>query len=210
MKNLILRFLSICFILPIFILIYFYSNIYLYILSVIIFVLSIYEIFSKIKNLTFKINLSFLIIIFIYSLNSIRGTTHTEFIISIWVFSIVWLSDIGGYIVGKLFGKNKLSIHSPNKTIAGFYGSLIFSQLSFLIIFFFLPNYNINISIFIIQFLMSIVSVAGDIFFSYIKRINKIKDYSNIIPGHGGILDRIDGFIFVVILGQLLKLTNVI
>jgi len=118
---------------------------------------------------------------------------------------LVWLTDIGGYFIGKFFGGRKFSKWSPNKTYAGLFGSIFFSQLSIFIVnaFFYLTTYSIFIAI--IQFIFCIIAVFGDLFFSFIKRKYEIKDYSSIIPGHGGILDRIDGLIFVTIFFYLIK-----
>ena len=108
-----------------------------------------------------------------------------------------------------MFKGPKLTNYSPNKTISGLLGSIIFSQSSFLILYLFLDYNFLNLKLFIIQFFLCIVTVCGDIFFSYIKRINQIKDYSNVIPGHGGVLDRIDGLIFVVIIYYFIRYFNV-
>ena len=122
--------------------------------------------------------------------------------------SIVWLSDIGGFVVGRLLQGPKLTKWSPNKTIAGFFGSIIFSQLSFLLLYN-VHNAIFTFKIFIIQLVLCLVAIVGDIFFSYIKRRNNLKDYSKLIPGHGGLLDRIDGLIFVIILAYFFKIFNV-
>jgi phosphatidate cytidylyltransferase len=121
----------------------------------------------------------------------------------LWLVLIAWLTDIGGYIFGKLFGGPKLIKISPNKTWSGALGSLILSQFACLI--FFLDNsYKINFNIFFYQFLLSITGQIGDILMSYIKRLNGKKDTSNFIPGHGGFLDRVDGLIWIFILGNFL------
>ena len=146
-----------------------------------------------------SIFLYLLIFLFSYSLIELRGSKIENFIELCWLLSIIWLSDIGGYIVGKLLGGKKLTKFSPKKTISGLIGSVIFSQFSILIPIYFIQAYKINLSYFLLQIVICLITVFGDIFFSYIKRINNIKDYSQIIPGHGGILDRIDGMIFAVI-----------
>ena len=120
-----------------------------------------------------------------------------------WLVLIAWLTDIGGYIFGKLFGGPKLIKISPNKTWSGALGSLLLSQFAFLI-FFLDNNYKINFNIFFYQILLSIAGQIGDILMSYIKRINDKKDTSNFIPGHGGFLDRVDGLIWIFILGNFL------
>ena len=198
MKNFYIRLLSSFILGPFVIFAIYYGSIYFLLLNITVLLLGIYEIIKNVKQKILIFILLALIIIFIFSFYLARGTTYEDLIIFFWILSIVWLSDIGGYLIGKLFGGPKLSKLSPNKTIAGFYGSIFFSQFSFLILML-LNNFSFNLKYIFIQIILSMISVMGDIFFSYIKRINKIKDYSNLIPGHGGVLDRIDGMIFVFI-----------
>ena len=110
------------------------------------------------------------------------------------------LSDIGGLVCGKIFKGKKLTKISPNKTISGSVGSFIFSML--LIPFFYdnLINQNL-LSIIMITFIISLTSQLGDLFISFLKRKAKVKDTSDILPGHGGVLDRIDSIIFAIPLG---------
>ena len=110
------------------------------------------------------------------------------------------MSDIGGLAIGKIFKGKKLTKISPNKTISGSVGSFIFSML--LIPFFYdnLINQNL-LSIIMITFIISLTSQLGDLFISFLKRKAKVKDTSDILPGHGGVLDRIDGIIFAIPLG---------
>tara|TARA_B100000795_G_scaffold181483_1_gene137545 strand:+ start:1176 stop:1838 length:663 start_codon:yes stop_codon:yes gene_type:complete len=113
------------------------------------------------------------------------------------------MTDIGGLITGKILKGKKLTKISPNKTVSGAMGSFVFS-LFLLPIF---SNYFINyefLSLLIITLCISLISQIGDIFISFIKRKAKVKDTSNILPGHGGVLDRIDGIIFAIPLGFLL------
>ena len=125
------------------------------------------------------------------------------------IVTIVWLSDIGGFFVGRFFGGPKLSKWSQNKTISGFVGSLVVSQMAFYVIFLATKDASFSYKFFIIQIFICVSSVFGDLFFSYIKRKNNIKDYSNIIPGHGGLLDRIDGLIFAIIFASIFKISHV-
>ena len=113
------------------------------------------------------------------------------------------LSDIGGLVFGKIFKGKKLTKISPNKTISGSFGSFIFSLL--LIPFFSqeLKIFNI-LSLITITLLISLISQLGDLFISYLKRKAKVKDTSDILPGHGGFLDRIDGIIFAIPIGIIL------
>jgi len=113
------------------------------------------------------------------------------------------MSDIGGLVFGKIFKGKKLTKISPNKTISGSIGSLIFSML--LIPFNFENLFNENLLIiFVITIVISITSQLGDLFISILKRKAKVKNTSDILPGHGGILDRIDGIIFAIPVGMFL------
>jgi phosphatidate cytidylyltransferase len=119
----------------------------------------------------------------------------------LFIILICVSSDIGGFIIGKLFKGPKLIKISPNKTYSGSIGSYIFSLLFTL---FFLTNtnywFNTQFSIttytVVLVILGSTVSQIGDLVMSYLKRMSKVKNTGNLIPGHGGILDRIDGMIF--------------
>ena len=112
-------------------------------------------------------------------------------------------SDIGGLTFGKIFKGRKLTKISPNKTISGTVGSFIFS---FLLIPFFdilLLNHDLLLLL-TITVLISLTTQLGDLFMSFVKRKAKVKNTSDLLPGHGGILDRIDGIIFSIPVGFLL------
>jgi phosphatidate cytidylyltransferase len=179
-----------------------YQKLLFNLLILIVFLFCLYEwnkIFKK-KNPIFFLGL-LILLVFLFSL--IRIYNIEDFNLKfLWLILITWLTDIGGYIFGKLFGGPKLVKISPNKTWAGALGSLILSQLAFLI--FFLDNsYKFNVAIIFIQIFLSIVGQIGDILMSYIKRKNNKKDTSNLIPGHGGFLDRVDGLIWIIIIGNI-------
>ena len=179
-----------------------YQKLLFNLLILIVFLFCLYEwnkIFKK-KNPIFFLGL-LILLVFLFSL--IRIYNFDDFNLKfLWLILITWLTDIGGYIFGKLFGGPKLVKISPNKTWAGALGSLILSQLAFLI--FFLDNsYKFNVAIIFIQIFLSIVGQIGDILMSYIKRKNNKKDTSNFIPGHGGFLDRVDGLIWIIIIGNI-------
>ena len=123
----------------------------------------------------------------------------------LYIVSICFFTDIGGYIVGKVVGGKKLSKISPNKTISGTIGSFLFSIIP--LIFFLNIVYldlSLNYSTFLYCLLISLVSQLGDLFISFLKRKAKIKDTGKILPGHGGVLDRLDGIIFAVPFSYLL------
>ena len=110
------------------------------------------------------------------------------------------MSDIGGLVFGKIFKGKKLTKISPNKTISGSIGSFIFSIL--LIPFFYKSYIDQNLlSILLITIIISLTSQLGDLFISFLKRKAKVKDTSDLLPGHGGVLDRIDGIIFAIPFG---------
>jgi len=109
-------------------------------------------------------------------------------------------SDVGGLICGKIFKGKKLTKISPNKTISGSIGSFIFSTL--LIPFFYKGQIDQTlVNFFLITIIISLISQLGDLFISLLKRKAKVKDTSDLLPGHGGVLDRIDGIIFAIPLG---------
>ena len=120
----------------------------------------------------------------------------------LYLFAICIFSDVGGLIFGKIFKGKKLTKISPNKTIAGSIGSFILSLVLVPFYYFILNDKSLNI--FLIIFLTVIVSLfcqIGDLFISYLKRKAKVKDTGNILPGHGGLLDRIDGMLIALPLG---------
>ena len=121
---------------------------------------------------------------------------------------IAILSDIGGLIFGKTFKGKKLTKISPNKTISGSIGSFVLSI-------FLIPIFYNNLIIYdfltllILTIAISLTSQLGDLFISYLKRKANVKDTSDLLPGHGGLLDRVDGIIFAAPLGVfLLNLLN--
>ena len=117
----------------------------------------------------------------------------------LYIISICFFTDIGGYVFGKLIGGKKLSKISPNKTISGTIGSFIFSIVP-LIIFLNLGYLNFKFDSYniLVCLLVSLISQLGDLFISFFKRKAKIKDTGKLLPGHGGVLDRVDGIIFAI------------
>ena len=121
------------------------------------------------------------------------------------ILMICVFSDVGGYVFGKTFGGKKLTKISPNKTVSGSIGSFIFSYIGFFVIHFYFSDLlfvrlQIEALVFI-PFFISLICQSGDLFISYYKRRAKIKNTGNLIPGHGGLLDRIDGTIFALPIG---------
>ena len=168
---------------------------------------SIYEWHNMSKKKEYKIlGIIFLILSF-YSAYYFRNEFYGDYLYFIMIILICVFTDIGGYIFGNFFKGPKLTKISPKKTYSGVIGGYLFSII-FMALFF---NYADNISEitniettaqelslnnFILTIFISTVSQLGDIIVSYFKRKSKIKDTGKIIPGHGGLLDRIDGMVF--------------
>jgi phosphatidate cytidylyltransferase len=155
-----------------------------------------------------------LIYLFIFLSTSIalRGNNSESITFLIIVLCICIFSDIGGYVFGKIIGGKKLTKISPNKTISGSLGSFIFSILPVLL--FNLQNYTVVsfevLSIYIaFCLIISLVCQLGDLLISYFKRLNKVKNTGTILPGHGGLLDRIDGLIFALPTAYFLKIMQI-
>ena len=176
--------------------------------------LKLLEIRSNESNDTFKkynfkfllLNLAtFFYIFFIFCYFSYQIYLIQTPIFFLYLICICFSTDIGGYVFGKIIGGKKLTTISPNKTISGTVGSFIFSVIP-LILFTYLNYYNLefNLNNFIFCLTVSLISQIGDLFISYIKRSANIKDTGKILPGHGGILDRMDGIIFALPFSYLL------
>ncbi len=152
------------------------------------------------------------LIIFLSTSIALRGNSSESIAFFIIILCICIFSDIGGYVFGKVIGGKKLTKISPNKTISGSLGSFIFSILPLLLFNF--QNYTgvslevlpINIALCLI---VSLICQLGDLLISYFKRLNKVKNTGTILPGHGGLLDRIDGLIFAIPAVYILKIMQI-
>ena len=205
------RVLSSIILFPVVISIIIYSSILLNLLIMICFCLVLYEwhMLSKTKKYYF-LGIFFLILSF-YTIYKFKDLNN-NYINFLFILLICISTDIGGYIFGKIFKGPKLTSISPNKTFSGAIGSYLLS-LVFIIIFFQILsffNYKTSFSyeIFLLAIIISTISQIGDILISYFKRISNVKDTGNIIPGHGGLLDRVDGMIFAYPFSYLLYLLN--
>ena len=150
------------------------------------------------KKPYYLLGLLFLILSF-YSAYVIRTDTNSSLEYFITILLICISTDIGGYIFGKLFKGPKLTKISPKKTYSGVIGGYLLSIISLNLFFnssYYLYPQEMTLNIFLLILLISTVSQLGDISISYFKRLSKIKDTGKIIPGHGGLLDRIDGMLF--------------
>ena len=172
------------------------------------FLISIFEWnkMSKKKNYN-KIGIIFLFFSFLCIFN-LRINSDDNYILFLFIIVICISTDIGGYIFGKSFKGPKLTKYSPNKTIAGVVGSFTFSISSMLIFNNIFNEPNLSVKLIILTVMISFFSQLGDIIISYFKRKSNIKDTGMIIPGHGGLLDRIDGMIFAFPFSYIIILTK--
>ena len=193
------------------ILMYFYT--YILIISLIIIALIswiefyglISKIFfsSKILKFIFKSFSLIYLLLLVFSIFYVLSNKPELKIFFVYPILVSIASDIGGLTFGKLFKGKKLTKISPKKTISGSIGSFIFSFLIIPVFIDLIPNHDI-LSLLMITTLISLSTQLGDLFISFIKRKAKVKDTSDLLPGHGGILDRVDGIIFALPIGYLL------
>ena len=141
------------------------------------------------------------LIVFIWI--SLNSNDSFNKIFLLFIMSVTIATDIGGFVFGKIFKGKKLTKISPKKTYSGMLGSFITSFITAYIIF----QYYFELS-YLLLFILIISSVSqfGDIFISFLKRKNNLKDTGNILPGHGGFLDRFDGLIFALLIGSFIKI----
>jgi len=166
-----------------------------------IFIVSIYEWRNLNKRkIPFIIGLIFLTI----SIISAFFLRVNDFSFFIFIIFISAFSDIGGFVFGKIFKGPKLTKISPNKTYSGVLGCFVFSICFgfFFILYldqFFQNRWQFNsFETFLLIVIISFINQLGDLIISYFKRLNNVKNTGNILPGHGGMLDRIDGIIFTI------------
>ena len=190
----------------IFLFCYFIHAYFFYALTAIVSLISWIEsnnIFKKIKLKKSLKNIS-VVLSFVYLsfFAFIVCYAYHEKILLILVLLVCIFSDIGGYIIGKTIRGKKLTKISPNKTISGSIGSFIFSIIPlFIYNIYDTDEYSLGIIIFLLCLSVSLTCQIGDLFISYLKRKAKVKNTGNILPGHGGLLDRIDGIILAVPVG---------
>ena len=191
----------------------FISSMMMILIIIIISALSFYEfnrLFVRIlDNIFLKILSSGLILLYLFSfafiifwIESVKFENPDYKLFFFYSIIVSILSDIGGYIIGNIFKGKKLTKISPNKTISGAIGALIFSILIIPIFYNYL-GIDINL-LFWVTIIISIISQLGDLFISFLKRLAKVKDTGNILPGHGGVLDRVDGILFAAPVGLFL------
>ena len=165
------------------------------------FLITTYEWLKLSKNNLFKFFGTIFIVISFYTIFNIRNEFDRDYFHLLLVVIICVSTDIGGYVFGNIFKGPKLTKISPKKTYSGVIGSFLLSLIFTNLFLDFLSNvetFEFTKEMFLFILLVSLVSQIGDIIISYFKRKSKIKNTGIIIPGHGGILDRIDGMIFAL------------
>ena len=175
-----------------------------------ILILANFEAFSIFKRKLSIIFLDGILVVSLLSVLFLRNDTASSFVLLIWIIILTISSDIGGYVFGKIFKWKRLTKISPKKTVSGVLGSLIFSLGSVFLLGLIIELVSgldsglfLKLKYFIIAIIFSLAAQIGDLIVSYLKRLEKIKDTGKILPGHGGIFDRIDGLMFVVILANI-------
>ena len=198
-KELMKRIVSSIILLPLFFFIIVKGSYYLNVFLILCFLISIFEWNKLTKKNEYKL-LGILFLFFsFFAIYKIRNSLNAEYFYLLLITIICITTDVGGFLFGKLIKGPKLTRISPKKTYSGMLGSFI---LTIIIIYLLSENIYLNYSytltkeIIIFSIIVSAVSQFGDITISYFKRTAKIKDTGKIIPGHGGLLDRIDGMIF--------------
>lgn len=199
MINFIKRILSSLIIIPI-VFFFIFSEKNLFVVFIITcLIIAIYE-WQKLKFSNFMKYFGYMFLLFsFYSVYELRYLNNDENLVNFLIIIIACIStDIGGYTFGKIFKGPKLTKISPNKTISGVCGGFLFPIIIvyFGLIYFDLTNKFTLFFCFYIIFI-SFVSQIGDLIISYFKRLSNVKDTGKLLPGHGGLLDRIDGMIFV-------------
>ena len=188
----------------------FVSKIFYLFISLSIFSLSFVEFTKMSKLILFKkyfkqflLNSFFALYMFLFLLIFIFGLNDVHFKIILFIVLLICVSsDIGGFLFGKIFKGPKLTRISPNKTISGSLGSFILSMFLSSILLDYIFNTSLMHNIFL-GFFVSLSVQLGDLFFSFLKRKSSLKNTGNILPGHGGILDRIDGILLGLPIGLL-------
>ena len=160
------------------------------------------------KSRFLKISIDGTSLIYLTMFSSIvfYGISQDSFkLITLFLISICICSDIGGLLFGKIFKGKKLTKISPNKTISGSIGSFVLS-LFLIPIFYSLSQGQFNnfVDMIILTILVSFICQVGDLFISFLKRKAKVKDTGDLLPGHGGVLDRVDGMIFAIPSGMVI------
>ena len=203
MSDVLKRILSSIVLIPLTLFFIFTGSYYLIFFTIICFLIAFYEWNKMNKKFNYKL-IGFIFLLFSFY-TFYENFSNTD--LGLFVLLVCISTDIGGYLFGKIFKGPKLTKISPNKTYSGMIGGY-FLSLIFLSYFFNWDNNQVTIYWFIATILLSTISQIGDIIISYFKRLSKIKNTGKIIPGHGGLLDRIDGMIFAFPLFYFIEMTG--
>ena len=177
------------------------------------FFLTVFEWHKMSKKNSYYILGIFFLIFSYFSIYYLVNQISDDYSYFLFILLICISTDLGGYVVGKIIKGPKLTKLSPKKTYAGMIGSFLFSIIFsnfFLDSFIFDGTIHMSVEILIFVISISAISQIGDLIISNFKRISKIKDTGKLIPGHGGILDRIDGMIFAFPFSLIIISTNII
>ena len=189
----------------------FFAFINNFVLGYLLMIISIFSVLEFVKmmkiflknNIALQLLSNLVFIFYIFCFSTIILTFSFSLSTKMLFFLILLIciaSDIGGFVFGKTFKGPKLTKISPNKTISGVAGSLIFSSgLAIILIYLFNKSFDLNVAV--IGLITSFGCQTGDLFFSLLKRKSSLKDTGNFLPGHGGILDRIDGILIGIPVG---------
>ena len=221
MNNLQKRILTSIIIFPLSIFFIFQGGYFLLSFFLAAFFIANFELFLIFKKKTTILFLDLILIISLFSIYYLRDHSETSLKLLIWFIVLTVCSDVGGYVFGKLFKWKKLTKISPKKTLSGVLGSFTLSLLSVFLLeiiltYFFSDEIQsktitfLELEFFFLAIILSLTAQVGDLTISYFKRLEKMKDAGKILPGHGGIFDRIDSLMFVIILGFLLYNFNII
>ena len=201
MTNIQKRILTSIIILPLSIFFVLKGEFFLVFFLFLIFLIGMYELVSVFKKKKSVILLSLILVTSLFCIYYLRAIS--EYLLY-FAIALTISSDIGGYIFGNIFKWKKLTKISPKKTYSGVLGSYFFSIICLLIwIELVYPTMQFNVKFFLLTIIFSTVAQIGDLIISYFKRLEKIKDTGKLLPGHGGIFDRIDGLMFVAIVATI-------
>jgi len=218
MTNLQKRILTSLIVLPLSIFFIFEGGYLLLSFLLLVFFIANYELFSVFKKKTTILFLDLMLILALFAIYHLRDNSWLSFQLLVWFIILTICSDVGGYIFGKTFKWKKLTKISPKKTLSGVFGSFAVSLFSLFVtknVLQSMTDFNFEINwfepkFFFVAIILSLIAQTGDLIISYFKRLEKIKDTGRILPGHGGIFDRIDSLIFVIIFGFILHNFNII
>ena len=202
------RIISSIFLIPLSVFFIIQGSALLIIFLLVCFFIALYEWNKMSKNLLIKIVGTIFLAYSFYTAYQIRTISNVQYYFIFFVIGICVATDIGGFLFGKIFKGPKLTNISPNKTYTGMIGGYI---LAIIFASVYINAFQINTeatsknNLLLLTIILSTISQIGDLTISLFKRISNLKDTGKIIPGHGGILDRIDGMIFAFPVAYLIK-----